>query len=151
MVGGVLIIGMSAVLFVGIHTYWGLIDAVPGVIFCVHGARSRAEFRRLRTLWSANDIPPVAMVLSDEGLRCDPLDGGSVFLPWDAVADVRRERRRYQWWLVVELAPGAATSGTEMLDRVHRGFRFKEYSLVPSHEEIDRALGEFTGGRLRIA
>jgi hypothetical protein len=152
LVGGGLIIGIGAALVVGLQSFWGLIEAVPGVILCVEGARNLAEFRRLRTLWSANDIRPVAMVLSAEGLRCDPLDGGSVFLPWDAVAGVRRDRRRYQWSLVVAIAPGvtAATPGVEGLDRPHRAFRYKERLLRASNEEIDRAFGEFTAGRLRI-
>jgi hypothetical protein len=150
LIGGGLILGTAAALAVGVGQYfWAVAEAVPGLIFGADGARKLAEVRSLRAQWQLEDLPPVAMRLSAAGLRCG---ADSVFLPWSAVAGIRRTRRRRQWSLVVDLAPGVtdATPGVEGLSTHPDALRFKEASLRRRHEEIDQAMSHFTNGRVRI-
>ncbi|MFI0773646.1 hypothetical protein [Streptomyces sp. NPDC021212] len=131
------------------------------------GKRRFAAIRRLRQTWAVKEISPVAMRVTGEGLWC-VLDAAPepVFLPWAAVTHLQVKKRERLSVLMVALVPDAATApGVTGLDqpevrsrtqRNRKGVSRLHLAVFPllrhpvSETEIDRALGHFSGGRVRV-
>lgn len=159
-IGGVLLVGIAvaAVATIGLSTAWPLLGSgVAGVVLVADSRRHFAAARRMAATWAAIGVPPEAMRLSREGLRCRiDMAPRPCFLPWPSVAAFHLRGGRT---LAVQLAPGvtAATPGVSGLDQheVRRALRRRELrfplsSLRRPPEDIDQVLAAFTAGRLRI-
>lgn len=143
----------------------GLLNLMPAGLIGLNGARMLRRAGRLRVVWAAQGVAPVAMRVSPAGLRVS-IDAApdSIFLPWPVVQGFRMDRRLGQQVLVLDLMPGvtSATPGVTGLDhpdvqrvlqhKVHgtKGIRFAVQVLRQRPAAIDQALAECTDGRVRI-
>jgi hypothetical protein len=165
LVGAGLILALAGGFALSLDAPVLLLNHHPAVILGAGGLGNLRRVRKLRAHWTQLPPPPVAMRLSERGLRMS-IDAApeSVFLPWPAVVGFRRKRRLGRVQLVLDVAPGtsAATPGAEGLDhpdvqRVLRrrvqgmkGLRTSVRILRQPVGEIDAALAHFSGGRVRI-
>ncbi|WP_433174501.1 hypothetical protein [Actinoallomurus sp. CA-150999] len=159
-IGGGIIIGLAVatIFLAGFSQAWTLVGmGITGLILAGDAPKNFAARRRMAATWGAIGVPPEAMRLSREGLRCR-IDAAPrpCFLPWSCVAAVHLKNR---FVLAVELAPGvtATTPGVSGLDQPEvrrvahrRGLRFYLRFLRLTPEEIDQALAAFTDGRVRV-
>ncbi|WP_460339861.1 hypothetical protein [Actinoallomurus acanthiterrae] len=157
--GGVIIgIAVAAVLVIGFSQAWTLVGSgIAGLLIAGDASKQFAARRRMAANWAAIGVPPEAMRLSRDGLRCR-IDTAPrpCFLPWSCVAAFRLKSG---FILAVELVPGvtATTPGVSGLDQPEvrrvahrRGLRFFVRFLRRPPEEIDQALAAFTDGRVRV-
>lgn len=165
LVGGGLIVGLSVAMVVGTRLYMFGAMAAPGLVLGYDGIRRLARRRRLRDMWAATGIAPVAMRFTVDGLRCGTdAAPDSIFLPWNTVAGLHLATWRGQQSLVIDLMPGVtpATPGVRGLEHpdvqrvLHhaalgtKGLRVATRVLRQPVPMIDRALASFTAGRVRV-
>ncbi|WP_144122810.1 hypothetical protein [Catellatospora sichuanensis] len=162
--GAGMIAGLAAVL-VAIAGPIGLVNVLPAVLFGVSGARTLRNVRELRALWAGQGVAPVAMRLSEAGLRLS-IDAApdSIFLPWAAVQGLRLVSRLGRQVLVVDLAPGVGPGSPGVTGLEHpdvqrvltnkvlgvKGLRTAVRVLRQPVSAIDQALAGYTAGRVRV-
>ncbi len=145
-----------------------LVLCLSGALLQLREGKHRfAAIRRIKQTWAVREISPVAMRVTGEGLWCVVDEAPEpVFLPWASVTHLQVKRRERLSVLLVALIPNAATApGVTGLDqpevrrrtgRNGKGVWRLSVPVFPLHRhpvsetEIDRALGHFSRGRVRI-
>jgi hypothetical protein len=164
--GGLIIVVAIGVFFlVGWSEVWLLaLMGVAGLLLAGDGQRRFVAMRRLRQVWQAVGIVPVALRFGVEGLHWSPTVLTSFFLPWAAVGGFRLTGTLGQQSLVLDLMPGVTAHspgvlGLEPLETLHARYAnlagFSAFSvgvrtLRQPLPQIDQALVHFTQGRLRL-